>query len=52
MLREAGLSEMVKRGIQKDQCVFVARKRGNDELSPSESLLQGFMQRKKNLEQP
>ena len=50
MLREAGLSELVKRGIQKDQCVFVAHKRGNDELAPTENLLQDFMQRKKDLE--
>ena len=50
MLREAGLSEMVKRGIQKEQCVFVSRNRGNNELAPTESLLQDFMQRKKDLE--
>ncbi len=29
---------------------LVARNRGNDELAPAESLLQGFMQWKKNLE--
>ena len=50
MLRETGLSEMVKKGIPRDQCVFVARKRGNDELAPSDELFQDFDKRKKALE--
>jgi len=29
MLREISLSEMVKKGISKEDCVFVARKRGS-----------------------
>jgi uncharacterized protein YeaO (DUF488 family) len=50
MLRETGLSEMVRRGIPRDQCVFVARRRGNDELAPSDELFQDFDKRKKALE--
>jgi hypothetical protein len=50
MLREAGLSETVKKGIPRAQCVFVARKRGNDELAPPEALYRDFDQRKKLLE--
>jgi len=50
MLREAGLTEMRKKGIPKDQCVFVARKRGNDELAPSDELFRDFDRRKKTLE--
>jgi hypothetical protein len=50
MLREIGLSEMVKKGIPRDQCVFVARKRGNDDLAPSDELFQDFDKRKKALE--
>jgi uncharacterized protein (DUF488 family) len=50
MLRETSLSEMVKKGIPRDQCVFVARKRGNDELAPSDELFQDFDKRKKALE--
>jgi hypothetical protein len=50
MMREAGLSESVKRGIPKEQCIFVARKRGNDELAPSDELFREFDQRKKLLE--
>jgi len=50
MLKEAGLSEIVKRGIPKDRCVFVARKRGNDELAPSDELFQDFDKRKKAFE--
>lgn len=50
MLREAGLSETVKKGIPSEQCVFVARKRGNDELAPSDDLFHDFDSRKKLLE--
>jgi len=50
MLRETSLSEMVRRGISRDQCVFVARKRGNDALAPSDELFQDFDKRKKALE--
>jgi hypothetical protein len=50
MLRETGLSEMIKKGIPRDQCVFVARKRGNDDLAPSDELFQDFDKRKKALE--
>jgi len=50
MLREAGLSETVRKGIPREQCVFVARKRGNDELAPPDDLFRDFDQRKKLLE--
>jgi uncharacterized protein YeaO (DUF488 family) len=50
MLREMWLFEMRKRGIPKEQCVFVARKRGNDELAPSEELFSEFGERKRALE--
>jgi uncharacterized protein YeaO (DUF488 family) len=50
MLRETSLSEMVQRAIPRDQCVFVARKRGNDDLAPSDELYQDFDKRKKALE--
>jgi hypothetical protein len=50
MLRETSLSEMVKKGIPRDQCVFVARKRGNEDLAPSDELFQDFDKRKKALE--
>jgi len=50
MLREAGLTEMRKHGIPKAQCVFVARKRGNDELAPSAELYEDFDRAKKVLE--
>ena len=50
MLREAGLSETVRKGIPSEQCVFVARKRGNDELAPSEDLFHDFDRRKQLLE--
>jgi len=49
MLRESGLSETVKKGIPREQCVFVARKRGNDELAPSDDLFHDFDERKKLL---
>jgi hypothetical protein len=45
MLREIGLSEMIKRGIMKENCVFVARKRGNDELAPPDALFNDFEKR-------
>lgn len=41
---------MVKKGIPKEQCVFVARGRGNDELAPADELFQSFNTRKKELE--
>lgn len=50
MLREAGLSEMVKRKIPKDKCVFVARKRGNDELAPSDQIFHEFKRKQTELE--
>ena len=50
MLREAGLSEMVKKKIPKRQCVFVARKRGNDELAPSDEIFGEFNSKKMALE--
>jgi len=51
MLREIGLSEMVKKGISKEDCVFVARKRGNDELAPPDDLSSDFDKGKKQLEE-
>ena len=50
MLREAGLSEMVKKKIPKERCVFVARKRGNDALAPSDEIFYDFDNKKKALE--
>jgi len=50
MLREIGLTEMRNTGIPKEQCVFVARKRGNDDLAPSEELFRDFDGLKKRLE--
>lgn len=50
MLREIGLSEMLKKGIAKEDCVFVARKRGNDELAPPDDLFNDFDKGKKRLE--
>jgi len=50
MLREASLSDMVKRRISRQQCIFVARKRGNDELAPSDELFHDFDRRKRELE--
>ncbi len=50
MLREGGLSETLKKGIPKAQCVFVTRKRGNDEIAPSDELYQEFDEKKKSLE--
>jgi uncharacterized protein (DUF488 family) len=50
MLREAGLSEMVKKKIPKRRCVFVARKRGNDELAPSDEIFREFNSKKMALE--
>ena len=50
MLREIGLSEMLNKGIAKEDCVFVARKRGNDELAPPDALFNDFDKGKKRLE--
>jgi hypothetical protein len=50
MLREIGISEMIKKGIPKENRVFVARKRGNDELAPPEDLFSDFDKGKKRLE--
>jgi hypothetical protein len=50
MLREIGLAERIKRGIPKKDCVFVARKRGNDELAPPDDLFNDFDKGKKRLE--
>jgi hypothetical protein len=50
MLREAGLSEMVKKKIPKGKCVFVARKKGNDELAPSDEIFREFKRKKMALE--
>jgi hypothetical protein len=50
MLREIGLSEMVKKGIAKESCVFVSRKRGNDEIAPPDDLFNDFDKAKKRLE--
>lgn len=50
MLREIGLSEMNKKGIAKEDCVFVARKRGNDELAPPGDLFNDFDKGRKRLE--
>ena len=50
MLREAGLSETEKKGIPREHCVYVARKRGNDEIAPSDELYRDFDERKRKLE--
>ena len=50
MLREAGLSEVTRGKIPKEQCVFVARRRGNDEIAPSEDLYRDFDRIKKGIE--
>jgi hypothetical protein len=41
---------MVRKKLPKTRCVFVARKRGNDELAPSDDLYHEFDKRKKDLE--
>lgn len=51
MIKEASISEMTKKKIPKGQRVLVARKRGNDELAPSEELFHDFTKRKKTLEE-
>lgn len=51
MLREAGLSEMVRKKIPKGQCVFVARKRGNEELAPADEIFNDFRRKKTALEE-
>ena len=50
MLREAGLSEVTRGKIPKKQCIYVARRRGNDEIAPSEDLYRDFDMTKKGLE--
>jgi hypothetical protein len=50
MLREAGLSETVRKQIPRESCVYVARKRGNDEIAPPDELFKDFDARKKALE--
>jgi hypothetical protein len=50
MLREAGLSETTKKGISREQCIYVARRRGNDDIAPSDELFKEFDERKKTLE--
>ncbi|PKN27137.1 MAG: hypothetical protein CVU64_16455 [Deltaproteobacteria bacterium HGW-Deltaproteobacteria-21] len=50
MLREAGLSETAKKGIPREHCIYVARKRGNDEIAPPDDLYRDFDERKKRLE--
>jgi hypothetical protein len=45
MLREAGLTELKMKRVPAAQCVFVSRKRGNDELAPSDELLFEFKHR-------
>jgi hypothetical protein len=50
MLREIGLSEMLKKAIAKEDCVFVARKRGNDDLAPPDDLFRDFDKGKKRFE--
>jgi hypothetical protein len=50
MLREIALSEMLKKGISKEDCFFGARKRGKDEIAPPEDLFNDFDKAKKRLE--
>ncbi len=50
MLLETGLSNLKKNNLSKKDCVFVARKKGNDELAPSEELLNDFMKEKQTIE--
>jgi hypothetical protein len=50
MLREIGLSDLGRKGISKVDCVFVARRRGNDELAPPDDLFNDFDKAKKVLE--
>jgi uncharacterized protein YeaO (DUF488 family) len=50
MLREIGLSDSTKLKINKSNCIYVARNRGNDELAPSEELLYEFKQKVKKYE--
>lgn len=50
MLREAGLSETIRKGFPKERCIYVARKRGNDEIAPSNDLFTDFGARKRELE--
>ena len=42
MLKEIGLSDSRKLSLPKDQLVYVARNRGNNELAPSENSLKEF----------
>jgi len=41
---------MVKKKIRKDKCIFVARKRGNDELAPSDEIFHEFKRKQTELE--
>jgi len=49
MLKEAGLTEMGRRKIPKEQRVFVARERGNDELAPDDDLYHEFKRKAEEL---
>jgi hypothetical protein len=51
MLREASLSEMRSKGIEKESRVLVNRGRGNDELAPSDALFAELSAKKTELEQ-
>jgi hypothetical protein len=50
VLREIGLAEMIRKGISKEDCLFVARKRGNDELAPPDDLFNDFNKGRRRLE--
>jgi len=50
MLKEAGVSELHKKGIFKNNRVLVNRGRGNDELAPSDALYKDFNTSKIQLE--
>jgi hypothetical protein len=51
MLRETGLSETTGMELPKEQRIYVARNRGNDELAPGGDLYAEFDARKKQLEE-
>jgi uncharacterized protein YeaO (DUF488 family) len=51
VLREASVSELRSKGIDKERRVLVNRGRGNDELAPSDALYHDFESRKSELEQ-
>ena len=50
MLREASLSEMRSKGIEKESRVLVNRGRGNDELAPNDALFAELSAKKTELE--